>query len=68
MSAVYLLRQQPIQGKEVIKLDHISEAEFMFIWEPALGPDTAWSEYCWYSFFSDLDEIDFGEDAGYGDV
>ena len=48
-------------------MDRISEDEFLFIWEPALGGDTAWSEYSWYSFCCDLDEIDFGEEAGDGD-
>ena len=46
-------------------MDRISGDEFLFIWEPALGADNAWSEYCWYSFCCDLDEIDeidFGEE------
>jgi len=47
-------------------MERISGDEFLFIWEPVLGPDTAWFEYCLYSFsweLDDFDEIDFsGED------
>jgi hypothetical protein len=44
-------------------MERLARAEFLFLWETALGPDIAWSEYCWYSFCCDLDEIDFGEDS-----
>ena len=39
----------------------LSEEEFMFIWE-VLGPDTAWSEYCDYTLWCDLEEIDLNEE------
>ena len=40
----------------------ISEEEFLFIWEPLLGPETAWSEYCDFTLWSDLEEIDLNEE------
>ena len=43
-------------------MERLSENEFLFIWEPVLGPDTAWSEYCAYSLWCDLDEINFEEE------
>jgi hypothetical protein len=43
-------------------MERISGDEFLFIWEPVLGSETAWSEYCWYSFCCDLKDIDFGEE------
>jgi hypothetical protein len=38
-------------------MERLSEDEFLFIWEPVLGPDTAWPEYCDYSWWCDVDEI-----------
>jgi len=43
-------------------MERLSEDEFLFIWEPVLGPDTAWSEYCDYSWWFDVDEIDLNEE------
>ena len=43
-------------------MERLSEAEFLFIWEPVLGSDTAWSEYCDYRLHCGLDEIDFDEE------
>jgi hypothetical protein len=43
-------------------MDRLSENEFLFIWEPILGPDDAWSEYCDYCLYCGIDEIDFDED------
>jgi hypothetical protein len=43
-------------------MERLTEEEFMFIWEPVLGPDTVWSEYCDYTLWSDLDELDLTEE------
>jgi hypothetical protein len=43
-------------------MDRLSEDEFLFIWEPVLGPDQAWDEYCGYCFWCDIDGIDCDED------
>lgn len=43
-------------------MDQLSEDEFLFIWEPVLGHEAAWSEYCDYSLYCGIDEIDFDED------
>ncbi len=43
-------------------MDRLSEEEVLFIWEPVLGPDEAWAEYCDYSFYCDVEEIDFDEE------
>ena len=43
-------------------MERLSENEFLFIWEPVLGPDTAWSEYCDYTLFSDLEELNLNEE------
>ena len=43
-------------------MDRLSEDEFLFIWEPVLGPEETWSEYCDYCLYCGIDEIDFGED------
>jgi len=43
-------------------MERLSEDEFLFIWEPVLGPDAAWSEYCDYSWWCDVDEIDLNEE------
>jgi len=43
-------------------MERLSENEFLFIWEPVLGPETAWSEYCDYNLYSDLSELDFSEE------
>jgi len=32
-------------------MERLTEEEFMFIWEPVLGPDTVWSEYCDYTLW-----------------
>ena len=40
----------------------LSEEEFLFIWEPLLGPDATWSEYCDYTLWCDLEEIDLNEE------
>ena len=40
----------------------LSEEEFLFIWEPLLGPDATWSEYCDYTLRCDLEEIDLNEE------
>ena len=43
-------------------MEQLTEAEFLFIWQPVLGPDEAWSEYCDYTLWCDLDEINFDEE------
>jgi len=43
-------------------MERLSENEFLFIWEPVLGPETAWSEYCDYTLFSDLEELNLNEE------
>ena len=43
-------------------MDRLSENESMLIWEPVLGPDDAWSEYCDCSWWCDVDEIDSAEE------
>ena len=43
-------------------MERLTENEFLFIWEPVLGPENACSEYRDYEFLCDLDEIDFGEE------
>jgi hypothetical protein len=48
--------------KEETEMDRLSEDDFLFIWEPVLGPETTWDEYCKYSLDCDLDEIDLDEE------
>ena len=43
-------------------MDKLSEEEFLFIWEPILGPDTALLEYYSYNFWCEIDELDFDEE------
>ncbi len=43
-------------------MEKLSEEEFLFIWKPVLGSDATWSEYCDYTLWSDLDEINFEEE------
>ena len=43
-------------------MERISGDEFLFIWEPVLGLETALGEYHDYKILCDLDEIDFGEE------
>ena len=43
-------------------MERISGDEFLFIWEPVLGPEKAWFEYSLYSFCCELEDIDFGEE------
>ena len=43
-------------------MERLSENEFLFIWEPVLGPDAAWDEYGDYSLYSYLDELNFDEE------
>jgi len=46
-------------------MQRLSEEEFLFIWVPVLEPDTAWSEYCDYTLWFDLDELDLPVNADY---
>ena len=49
-------------------MERLSENEFLFIWKPVLGPDTTLSEYCDYTLWCDLDELDLtGKTWGLGD-
>ena len=43
-------------------MERLSEDEFLFIWMPVLGFKAAWSEYCDYTLWCDLDEIDIDEE------
>lgn len=49
-----------VSEKEAINLERLTEDEFLFIWGPVLGPDTALGEYHDYQLLCDIDEIDFG--------
>ena len=55
-------RSNPLTHKEVKLMERLSEKEFIFIFEKVLGPDEAWSEYCDYTLWCDLDEIDLNEE------
>ena len=44
-------------------MERLTQEEFLFIWEDVLGPDTAWSEYGKQSFWCDIDESDFDDEA-----
>ena len=43
-------------------MERLTEEEFLFIWEPLLGTDAAWAEYCNCTLWSDLSEFDFSEE------
>ena len=43
-------------------MERLSEDEFLFIWEPVLGTYAAWSEYCDYCLWCDMDEINCDEE------
>ena len=51
----------------MIYLERLTEDEFLFIWEPVLGPETALGEYHDYKLLCDIEEIDFGEETGEDD-
>ena len=40
----------------------LSDEEFLYIYKSVLGPETAWSEYCDYTLWCDLDELDLDEE------